>query len=74
MLALTFVEKADYDKILEDDCIDVIGLTEMKPGKDLEVILHHKDKTIDSFMARHTYNEQQIDWFVAGGALNLNNS
>ncbi|MHC1774608.1 MAG: aconitate hydratase [Lentimicrobium sp.] len=71
MLALTFAEKADYDKILEDDIISVIGLTSFAPGKPLTLVLNHTDGTIDSFSVNHTYNEAQIDWFKAGSALNL---
>lgn len=71
MLALTFADKADYDKVLEDDTIDVIGLTSFTPGTPLTVVLHHADGTADSFKANHTYNENQIEWFKAGGALNL---
>ncbi|MCS6905196.1 MAG: aconitate hydratase [Bacteroidia bacterium] len=71
MLALTFANKEDYDKILEDDIIDIIGLTEFTPGKPLTVVLHHKDGTVESFPVNHSYNEQQIEWFKAGSALNL---
>jgi aconitate hydratase len=71
MLALTFDNKDDYDKIQEDDVIDVIGLTEMSPGKPLTIILHHKDGTSEEIKANHSYNESQIEWFRAGSALNL---
>lgn len=70
MLALTFVDKADYDKIREDDKLSVIGLAEFKPGKNLTVVLTHADGTKESFEVAHTYNEQQIEWFKAGSALN----
>ena len=70
MLALTFVDKADYDKIQEHDLISVIGLMDFAPGRNLKIILHHEDGTKDSFEAQHTYNEQQIGWFRAGSALN----
>ena len=70
MLALTFVDKADYDKIQEHDLISVIGLTDFAPGRNLKIVLHHEDGTKDSFEAQHTYNEQQIGWFRAGSALN----
>ncbi len=70
MLALTFVNKDDYDKVREDDKISILGLTEFEPGKNLKVVLHHADDSIDSFEAAHTYNEQQIGWFKAGSALN----
>jgi aconitate hydratase len=71
MLALTFANKNDYDQILEDDTIDIIGLTEFTPGKPLTIVLTHKDGSTYSFEANHTYNQQQIEWFKAGGALNI---
>ncbi len=70
MLALTFVEKDDYDKVREDDKISILGLTEFKPDKNLKVVLHHADGSKDSFESAHSYNEQQIGWFKAGSALN----
>lgn len=71
MLALTFADKDDYEKIQEDDVIDITGLTEFAPGKSLTIVLHHKDGTTDKVKVNHTYNEQQIEWFKAGSALNL---
>ncbi len=71
MLALTFANKADYDKIQEDDSIDIIGLTNFAPGTLLTVVLTHQDGTTDTIHANHTYNQQQIEWFKAGGALNI---
>jgi aconitate hydratase len=71
MLALTFANKADYDKIQEDDSIDVNGLTNFAPGTPLTLVLRHKDGSSDSIHANHTYNQQQIEWFKAGGALNI---
>lgn len=71
MLALTFANKNDYDKILEDDKIDIIGLTEFAPSKPLTIVLNHKDGSSEQFEVNHTYNEQQIEWFKAGSALNL---
>ena len=71
MLALTFANKADYDKILEDDTIDVNGLTQFTAGKPLSLVLTHKDGSVDTIEANHTYNQQQIEWFKAGGALNI---
>ncbi len=71
MLALTFATKEDYDKILENDSIDIIGLTEFAPNKALAIYLHHADGTSDVIQANHTYNAQQIEWFKAGGALNI---
>jgi aconitate hydratase len=71
MLALTFANKADYDKIQEDDSIDVVGLTSFAPGTPLTLVLTHKDGSSDAIAANHTYNQQQIEWFKAGGALNI---
>ena len=71
MLGLTFADKADYDKIQENDSIDIIGLDSFAPGKALGIVLHHADGTSDIIKANHTYNEQQIEWFKAGGALNI---
>lgn len=71
MLALTFADKNDYEKIQEDDTIDIVGLTDFAPGKPLQIVLHHADGTNDTITVNHTYNEQQIEWFKAGGALNI---
>ncbi|WP_304067073.1 aconitate hydratase [Pedobacter glucosidilyticus] len=71
MLALTFANPADYDKVQEDDLIDIIGLNHFAPGKSLQIVLHHTDGSSDTFEVNHTYNEQQIEWFKAGGALNI---
>jgi aconitate hydratase len=71
MLALTFSDKADYDKVQEDDTIEVLGLTNFTPGEPLTVALNHKDGSREEFEVNHTYNEQQIEWFRAGGALNV---
>ena len=71
MLALTFSNEADYDKILEDDRIDFIDLTQFAPGKPLALVFKHSDGSSDTLLCNHTYNEQQIEWFKAGGALNI---
>lgn len=71
MLGVTFENPNDYDLVQEDDRIDIIGLTEFAVGKPLTVVLHHADGTMDSFSVNHTYNEPQIEWFKAGGALNI---
>jgi aconitate hydratase len=71
MLAITFVNKEDYDKVQEDDAIDVIGLTAFSPHTPLTVLLHHSDGTKDEIKVNHTYNATQIEWFKAGGALNI---
>ncbi|MBN8705840.1 MAG: aconitate hydratase [Bacteroidetes bacterium] len=71
MLALTFKNPADYDKIQEGDRISVKGLTSFTPGKPLTLELKHADGSVESFEVNHTYNDQQIEWFKAGSALNL---
>lgn len=71
ILALTFINKDDYSKIQEDDKIDIVGLKDFKEGQDLKLILNHKDGQKEEFMVHHTYNNSQIEWFKAGGALNL---
>jgi aconitate hydratase len=71
MLALTFANKEDYEKIQEDDTIDVVGLTNFAPGKSLQLVLNHVDGSQERIEANHSYNDQQIEWFKAGGALNV---
>jgi aconitate hydratase len=71
MLALTFINKEDYDKIREDDLISIKGLNNFTPEKPLKVILTHSDGSTDEFPAAHSYNNKQIEWFRAGSALNL---
>lgn len=71
MLGLTFADKDDYDKIQEDDVIDILGLTTFTPGQPLTLVLHHANGTEDQILANHTYNAQQIEWFKEGGALNI---
>ncbi len=71
MLALTFVNKADYDLIQENDSIDILGLTTFAPGVPLTLVFHHADGSSNSISVNHTYNEQQIEWFKEGAALNI---
>ena len=71
MLGLTFANKEDYDKIREDDVIDITGLTTFTPDVPLTLVLNHADGTKEEFKVNHSYNAQQIDWFKAGGALNI---
>jgi aconitate hydratase len=71
MLALTFVDKADYDKIQEDDMIDIEGLLTMAPGKHLQIVLNHQVGGNETIQVAHSFNAQQIEWFKAGGALNI---
>jgi aconitate hydratase len=71
MLALTFDNKSDYDKIQENDNIDILGLTTFTPNKPLTLVLNHSDGTSDNIVVNHSYNDQQIEWFKEGGALNI---
>ena len=71
ILALTFVDPADYDKILEDDRLSILDLKSFLEGKYLRGIIHHSNSTNDEIMLRHSYNSSQIEWFKAGSALNL---
>lgn len=70
MLALTFIDKADYDKVQEEDKISILGLTDFQPNKNLVIELTHKNGSKDKFEVAHTYNKLQIEWFKAGSALN----
>ncbi|MDX2303785.1 MAG: aconitate hydratase [Microscillaceae bacterium] len=71
MLALTFANPADYEKVQEDDTVDIVGLTEFAEAKPLKIVLNHSDGSVDEIEAKHTYNAAQIEWFKAGSALNL---
>ncbi len=71
MLALTFADKNDYEKIQENDTFDIIGLTSFSPNTPLTLVIKHDDGSVDEIKVNHTYNEQQIEWFKAGGALNI---
>ncbi len=71
MLALTFANADDYNKVQEDDAIDIIGLTNFRTGVPLTVVLNHANGSKDEIQVNHTYNEGQIEWFKAGSALNL---
>lgn len=70
MLAITFVNKEDYDRIQERDVLSVLGLEQFAPGNLLQVQVTHEEGTPETFKVQHTYNEQQIAWFRAGSALN----
>lgn len=70
MLALTFAEKSDYDKIREDDRLSVEGLASFAEGRSLTVNIVHSDGTSERIEVLHTYNPLQIEWFKAGSALN----
>ncbi len=70
MLALTFADPADYDKVRQDDTVDIVDFDQMQRGVPLTIVLHHSDGTTDTFKVNHTYNQAQIDWVRAGSALN----
>lgn len=70
MFALTFVNPEDYDKVRQDDKVDLVGFEDMAPGKNLTVVLNHADGTSESFEVKHSYNQAQIEWVRAGSALN----
>ena len=71
MLALTFANEADYDKIKEDDTFNFVDLTSFAPGKPLTIEITHIDGAVEDILVNHTYNDSQIGWFKAGSALNL---
>jgi aconitate hydratase len=71
VLALTFANVSDYEKVREGDKLSVRGLSSLAPGKNLTVEITHSDGSKDKFEAKHSYNAEQIQWFKAGSALNL---
>jgi len=70
MLPLTFNNKADYDLVRPDDKVALVGLEALAPGGQIQCVLSHSDGSSDTILLDHTFNEQQIDWFKAGSALN----
>ena len=71
VLALTFDNPDDYEKILEDDKISLVDLDGLEPGKHVKCIVSHADGNKDEIMLKHSYNKSQIKWFKAGSALNV---
>ncbi len=71
ILALTFSNPEDYDKILEDDKISLLGLNELEPHKQIRCVLTHGDGNKEEILLNHSYNKSQIEWFRAGSALNV---
>jgi len=71
LLALTFRDPADYDRVREDDRVSLLGLARMVPGKPLECLLRHADGTTESLALTHSFSESQLRWFRAGSALNV---
>ena len=70
MLPLTFSNPADYDKVREDDLVDITGLAALAPGKPVTLVLKHKDGSKDELTVNHTMSAEQLEWFKAGSALN----
>ncbi len=71
VLPLTFKNEADYNKILEDDTLDIIGLTDLNPGSHIFAVLHHSSGSQETIELKHSLNDEQIKWFKAGSALNF---
>lgn len=71
VLALTFANPKDYDRIQEDDTISIKGMAHFEPGRSLTLLLEHRDGSLDEITANHSYSDNQIEWFIAGSALNL---
>jgi aconitate hydratase len=71
VLPLTFVDKNDYNKVMEQDKIDITDLKHLAPGSKVRIILHHSDGEKEEILTQHSYNEAQIAWFKAGSALNI---
>ena len=71
LLALTFQDPADYDRIREDDRLSLVGLAEMAPGKPVQCIIKHADSTTETLQLNHSFGASQLEWFRAGSALNL---
>ncbi|MDQ1502098.1 MAG: aconitate hydratase, partial [Actinomycetota bacterium] len=71
VLALTFADPADYDRVRVDDVADILGLAGLAPGSKVTIVLRHADATTDEITATHTMSDEHIAWFKAGSALNL---
>jgi aconitate hydratase len=71
VLALTFADPDDYERILVDDTVDIVGLAELAAGNPVKVVVHHADGSTDEILTTHTMSEEHIAWYMAGSALNL---
>jgi aconitate hydratase len=71
LLALTFRDPADYERIREDDRLSLVGLAGLAPGKPVECRVAHADGTTETLWLQHSYTASQLEWFRAGSALNL---
>ena len=70
-MPLTFADRADYDRIREDDRISLVGLSELAAGKPVECVIRHADGTSETLRLNHSIGESQVEWFRIGGALNM---
>ena len=71
VLALTFANPDDYERVQVDDTVDIVGLAELAPGKPVTVVLHHSDGSSNEVSTTHTMSDEHIGWFRAGAALNV---
>lgn len=71
LLALTFVNADDYERVRADDRIDLVGLSDLAPGREVQCVLHHADGTQETVPLKHSYSDVQLEWFRAGSALNV---
>ena len=71
LLALTFQDPADYDRIREDDRVSLVGLAELAPGKPVSCRARHTDGTTETLSLNHSFGASQLEWFRKGSALNL---
>lgn len=71
LLALTFSDRDDYDRVLEDDRISLVGLEGLSPGSQVKAVLHHSDGSTEELKLNHSFGAPQVEWFRLGSALNL---
>jgi len=71
VLPLTFADPADYEKILVDDRISIVGLADLTPGSPVTAVIHHNDGSTEEITLNHSLNDEQVEWFKAGSALNV---
>ena len=71
ILALTFSNPLDYERVLVDDSVDIVGLDQLAPGAPVRVLLHHANGHTDEIQTTHTMSDEHIEWFRAGSALNV---
>jgi aconitate hydratase len=71
LLALTFADPTDYERVREDDRISLVGLSQLAPGKAVECVVKHVDGSAETFRLNHSNSATQVEWFRAGSALNV---